>query len=106
MNSRRRNRKIAIERFTATQNDYGEEVPTWSQLGTAWAEVKFGSGREKREAAQEAASQAATFDMVRNATTAAITIKDRLSFEGMWDVQGISPSDDNRAVIVAAVRTA
>src|SRR3546814_14617209 len=55
-----RNRKIIIERFTATTDDYGHGEKTWTDYCTEWAAVNFGTGQERREAAQESASVSAT----------------------------------------------
>lgn len=33
--------RIAIERFTASQNATGEETGSWATLATVWTEVKY-----------------------------------------------------------------
>jgi hypothetical protein len=47
----------------------------------------FGTGQERREAAQESASAAATFRVLGNAVTEGVTVKDRIQFDGSaWDI--------------------
>ena len=81
------NRRITVERFTATTDDYGGEVKAWATYCTAWANVTFGKGDERRQAAQEQASLTATFRVRANAPTAGITTTDRIIFDGgVWDI--------------------
>src|SRR3546814_16912198 len=79
-----RNRKIIIERFTATTDDYGHGEKTWTDYCTDWAAVNFGTGQESREAAQESASVSATFPVLRNSKTAALTVQARQIGRGSW----------------------
>ena len=46
MRAGRLDRKVTIQTFTATQNDYGEPVETWTTLADVWAERTPLSGRE------------------------------------------------------------
>src|SRR3546814_6494216 len=103
-----RNRKIIIERFTATTDDYGHGEKTWTDYCTEWAAVNFGTGQERREAAQESASVSATFHVLRNSKTAALTVQDRISFEGaVWDITSAVPSREfNAGMDITAVRAA
>src|SRR3546814_2231885 len=61
---------------------YGHGEKTWTDYCTEWAAVNFGTGQERREAAQESASVSATFHVLRNSKTAALTVQDRISFDG------------------------
>lgn len=88
-----RNRKIVIERATAVDGDFGEPVQTWATYTSPFAEVVFGSGAERRDAAQESASAPATFRVLSTALTDAVTVKDRIVFDGSnWDILGNVPS--------------
>jgi SPP1 family predicted phage head-tail adaptor len=108
MKSGPRNRLITIQRATVVTDDFGGETPTWAAWTTAWAEVLFGTGSERREAAQEYGSAAATFRVLHNTKTAAVKVTDRIVFDGSnWDVVGNVPSralNDGREI--TAIRAA
>ncbi len=44
-------RRVTIQRFTETQDPYGEPILTWSDLATVFAEVRQQGGREYLAAA-------------------------------------------------------
>lgn len=108
MSAGRRNRKVMFQRATTTTDDYGGEVPDWLDYASALASVNFGTGQERREAAQEAGSIPATFRVLRNTATAALSVKDRISFDGgNWDITSIAPSRElNRYLDITAIRSA
>jgi SPP1 family predicted phage head-tail adaptor len=82
-----RDRRIRFERATVAVDSHGAEVPTWGDVGGAWAQVLFGTGQERREAAQEQATAPATFRVLANPLTKGITAKDRIRFDGSaWDI--------------------
>ena len=89
----KRDRSVIFQRYTATQDEYGEEVQTWAQQGKPQkAKVYYGTGTERREAAREEGSQTANFNCHATETTRAIIIRDRIVMDGeSWDVLGISP---------------
>lgn len=88
----KRDRRIVIERATSTQDDYGEEGPTWTAWCSPFANVRFGTSAERRQAAAEQGSQAATFRVLATEKTRAVTKLDRIGFEGSpWDIEGIVP---------------
>lgn len=88
---------IVFQRATVTTNEYNEAVEDWSdptELATRRARVRFGTAQEKREAAQESASQTATFECVRSAELDAVRLKDRISYLGSaWDITESAPLD-------------
>lgn len=107
MTSGRRDQLVSLERATVTQDEYGEEVPSWTTLGQEWAAVFYGRGDERRQAAMEQGSQAATFQMLSNEITRALTLKDRIQFGGVWDIEGVAYDMPKRGYIeVTAVRAA
>jgi head-tail adaptor len=78
---------VVIQRATVTQDDYGTEIATWHDLATGYAAIRYGTGQERREAAQESAAVAATFEFDWNPTIAAVRTTDRLyCFDTVWDV--------------------
>lgn len=86
------NARIAIQRATTVTDEYGDETEAWTLYAEAFAQVRFGSSQERREAAQEVASQTATFVVLWSPTLAAVTPQDRISWNGEWDVTGVAPS--------------
>ncbi|QUT07917.1 head-tail adaptor protein [Sphingobium phenoxybenzoativorans] len=115
--SRSRNRKIVFEKQKLVEDDeYGGEVLKWTTHCREWASVNFGSGQERRSAAQETASQVATFQVLANRATNDLSVKDRLCYPvtdpdpkkwPRWDITSIVPSkQDRRGWDVTAVTVA
>lgn len=76
-----------FERGTASTDDYGGETLSWSTLTTARAKVLYGTGAERRQAAQEGAEQTATVLCNWTPTLAIVGAKDRVTFDGaQWDI--------------------
>src|SRR3546814_20405166 len=75
---------------------------------TLFRSVHFGTGQERREAAQESASVSATFHVLRHSKTAALTVQDRISFEGaVWDKTSAVPCREfNEGMDISAERAA
>jgi head-tail adaptor len=85
---------IVFERATPTEDESGGETLTWSTYAMRRSYVRFGTAQEKREAAQEGGSQAATFECETSATLKAVTLKDRISYlNSYWDLSEIAPLD-------------
>lgn len=94
MSATQRTELIVIQRATFTTNDNNEQIPTWADYATRRARVRFGTAQEKREAAQEAGAQTATFECVRSSTLDAVTLKDRISYlNSFWDIVENAPLD-------------
>lgn len=92
MSSRRRDRLVTFQRAIVTQDDFGEEIEVWQSVATAWARVFWGRGNERREAAAERGEQPATFAVLSNTETRALTVRDRMISEGLlWDIVGVAP---------------
>ncbi|MAG24952.1 hypothetical protein CMI47_05170 [Candidatus Pacearchaeota archaeon] len=108
MTAGRRDQLVTLERYSATMNEYNEEVDfVWTPLGQEWAAVYYGKGSERRQAAMEQGSQPANFQFLSNAQTRGLTLKDRIEHNGVWDVVGISPDTPERGLLeVTAVRAA
>jgi head-tail adaptor len=85
---------IVFERATAAANEYNEGEETWATLLSRRARVRFGTAQEKREAAQEGGVQSATFECVRSAPLDAVTLEDRITYDGSaWDIVERAPLD-------------
>lgn len=107
MRAGQRNRRITIERATFTRNALNEKVETWISYADAFAEVIFGTGQERREAAQESATAAATFRVLDTQLTRVVTTRDRISFDGTyWDITSVVPLGFNEGREITAVRAA
>ncbi|AMK19335.1 phage head completion protein [Sphingobium sp. MI1205] len=103
----RRKHQVMFQRNTPTTDDYGAAVDSWADYCPALAEVAFGAADERREAAQQAGSESATFYVLRTAKTAALSVRDRILFNGTWDIRSAVPSlTYNRGMEVTAVRVA
>lgn len=106
MDPGKRESLITIQRGTVTADDYGGETTVWSTLITARARVRYGTGQERREAAQERMVQAATFECEWNVGLATVIPTDRIVFDGdNWDIISDSPLG-HREIHFAAVRSA
>lgn len=80
---------VAFERGAPSENDYGDEILTWGPLETVAARVRYGTGEERREAAQEQALQPATIMVNWNPILAGVVPKDRAVFDNStWDIAG------------------
>lgn len=93
MGAGRRDSLIIVERFEEVgRNDLNEPIKEWAAYTKEWAAVYFGNGAEQRQAAQTEGTQAATFEVLANAKTRAITIGDRVNFDGgAWDIRSTAP---------------
>ena len=97
--------RVTVERRTVTTDAHGGEQETWSVRGVRWASVRYGTGQERRQAAQESASVPATFRFRNDSMTRTIEPRDRLSFAGgLWDIASAVPFERD-AIDVTATRS-
>ena len=85
-----RNKRIVIEARTTVEDGYGGEEEGWAAFAPEYAAVYYGTGTEQREAAQSGGSQAASFEVLSNAKTRAISVTEhRIAFDGgIWNITG------------------
>lgn len=104
----RRNKRITIEARTVAEDDYGGEAETWAVYARPWASVYYGSGAEQRDAAQQGGSQAASFEVLSNSKTRAIsTVDHRIQFDGgIWNITAKQELGANEGVRITAIRAA
>lgn len=96
----RRDVLVSIQRYTATQDEYGEEIKSWAEIAQEWAAVFYGRGDERRQAAREQGAQTATFNMLSNSITLGVKVEDRITFGGdNWDIVSKSPDTPKRGEI-------
>lgn len=80
-------RRITIERFTATVDDFGEEVKSWAPLRTVWANVTPISDGERWRAGEVGATVTTRFAIRWGA---GVGVEDRIVFDGrVYDVVGV-----------------
>lgn len=90
-------RKIIIERYSATMNDFNEEVRSWSTLATVRAERKDASDGEKYAANQVSAFLLSRFVIRYSAAVSSVNAKDRINHEGhYWNISGVKETQDGR----------
>lgn len=102
-------RRITIERFTSTKNEFNEPVETWAPLATVWAQRKDVSDGEKFAAGQVSSSLRSRFVIRSSSTTKTITPVDRISYDGaLWNIHGVKETEQgrNRFIEITAVRNA
>jgi len=72
-------RRVRLQRFTTTTDEYGDPVQGWADLATVFAEVRQQSGREFLTAAQEVASRRVVFFL---RWFPGLTVLDRVAYDG------------------------
>lgn len=88
MNPAKLNRRVAIDSEAITEDSFGGEVKTFGEVGTRAAGIYYGTGRERREAAQESAVQTATIETRLDSLTRIIKPRThQFRFDGAsWDI--------------------
>ena len=100
-------RTVTLQRATTTQNEYGEEVQAWADLGTVQAKSQPVSDGEKLSAGEVSSTLSARFTIRYDSAWADFSAKDRLVFEGeTFDVWGAKPVGRRDLIeITAAARS-
>lgn len=75
-------RKIVLQRFTETRDEYNEPVKTWATLATRSASYEPLSDGERFRAGETAANASARFVIRYSAAVADLNPKDRVLFNG------------------------
>lgn len=88
--------RIEFQRVVTARSALGVKAQVaWGSLGFARAKVRWGTSAERRTAAVEEASQAATFRCRSTVRTRGVTIEDRIEFAGRtYDVTGVAAIED------------
>ncbi|WP_370180206.1 head-tail adaptor protein [Alteriqipengyuania sp.] len=89
----RRDRKIVFRSNGPTKSATGEMVPGGGDvIATAMAQVNFGKGSERRQAAAESSEATATARVPATARTKAVTAEHIAEMDGAtWNVTGNVP---------------
>lgn len=94
----RLDRRLTLMRATATQNDLGETVETWADIGTVWASRSDKANAEAVESAGgsagtgelRAATVATVFRVRWSSLTGGLTPRDRVREAGrVFDITGL-----------------
>jgi hypothetical protein len=103
-----------IQRMGEPVDDGYTTLPgQFEDFAPEYARIIYGSGREQREAAQEGASQTATFEVLSNAKTRTVSVTDRICYPvgdpdpakwPVWDVIAAVDLGYNEGVRLTAVR--
>ena len=93
----RLDRRITIERYTATQDAFGGDVETWAELAIVSAQYMPVSDAERISANQVNATSMARFVVRSSTVTRSVNPKDRMQFDGRaWDIHGVKETKEGR----------
>ena len=83
-------RKITLQRFTETRDEYNEPVQLWATLATRSASYEPMSDGERFRAGETAANASARFVIRWSSAVATLNPKDRLQYEGeTWQIMHV-----------------
>lgn len=101
-----RDTRVRFERDAGpVTDDHGGETPGWAVIAQCWAAFAFGTGTERRAAAQAASSLAASVTVLANSITRTLTTRDRMLVgTAVWNIVGVTPSRDRSEMLVTVVR--
>lgn len=113
--SRKLTHRVRLERRATARDVHGHPADEWEAIADCWAWIMFGTGQERRVAAQESASAPATVRVRRSAATASLTPADRVRFDAavpgaalaaapIWNIVGVAPIGRD-AIELAVVRS-
>ena len=90
-------RRITIERYGVTYDEYNQPTEGWTELAKRWAEKKDVSDGEKLRAAQVGASLSTRFVVRYDSITKTITAADRIVYEDKtYTIVGIKEGEGRR----------
>jgi len=95
--------RVTIQSNTPVQNSTGEEIDSWADAATVWAEVRPLSGQEYIQARQQGANVTTRIRMRRRALTVnqRLTWTDSESVAHIYDIDAVLPDrTDQRTMIV------
>ena len=96
---------IEVQSSSTNENAMGgRSSKVWTKLVDAWAEVRYGTGAERRVLAQEASDVVATFQIPTSTNARNITAQHRLIIKGEsghWDITSAVPNGRNKIDITA-----
>lgn len=92
-------RRITIERFTESRNEWNEPVFTWLPLTTVWANSRDASAGESYRAQSVSAEITTRFTIRYSSQVADVNPKDRIVYEGrLYNITAVREAKDGRRV--------
>ena len=100
-------RRITIQRATVTRGDFNEEVETWTDLATVFANRRDASASESYRAQEIGAQITTRFTLRWSADVADVNPRDRVVYSGVvHDITGVRETQRNRWLEVDCVARA
>jgi SPP1 family predicted phage head-tail adaptor len=103
-------RRITIQRFTTTTNEFNDPVEAWATFISVWARRRDGSDVVKTEilGAEQVGAYLLTHFTIRSSAQAkTVTPADQINYDGhIWNIKGTKEAADgrNRFIEITAVR--
>lgn len=92
-------RRITIERYTESRNEFNEPVLSWLPLATVWANRRDASASESWRAQEVGAQITTRFRIRYSSEVADVNPRDRIRYEGrLYNIVGVREAADGRNV--------
>jgi len=93
-------RRVVLQRRTASPGPTGQPLETWAEIGPAWARVEWVSGTERQQTDQRTAAHEVTFEIrYRPGLSAATT---RVMFDGdVFEVLSIGEGKRRESLLLS-----
>ena len=102
MRAGRLDRRITIQGKTLTHDEFGEEVETWGDLMTVWAQLQSDRGDERFAHQQLLGTAASTF-VIRRRPDLVLTVEHRINYNGRtWDITDVRELGRNQGLEIDA----
>ncbi len=102
-------RRIVVQRFTTTTNEFNENTEIWADLQKVWARRRDVSDGEKEAAGQVGSVLVSRFVVRSSIASRNFRATDRIFYDGApWNIQGIKETNEgrNRFLEITAARDA
>lgn len=76
-------RRITIQRKVVAQNNFGEEVTTWQDVATVWAEKIDNTGQERFQSSQFIGKTSRSFRFRWSNAVKEVTTEHQIVFDGV-----------------------
>lgn len=87
--------RVTFQSASLTQNDYGEPVPTYSEVDTVWARIEPIAGSEKYAAMHHQGETDHRVLVRYNSALAALAVDDRVKFGSRYfDIKSIKNTEE------------
>lgn len=101
----RLDRRVTLERYGVTYDEFNQPTEDWAELGKRKAQKKDVSDGEKLRAAQVGASVTTRFLLRWDSLTSTITAADRLTYDGVqYQISGTKELGRREGIEITAAR--